>query len=130
VNDYKRIRNSNRGYKRRSPRDTRNLHLRSLARMEDFFANHDPARTIVVTHHAPSIQSLPAGSRNEPLKCAYASHLDELILRYQPLLWMHGPIHHSRDYRTGKTRVLANPQGYPHEPNPNFQPALVLQIPD
>jgi hypothetical protein len=128
MNDYKRIRNSNRGYKRLSPKDTRSIHLRSLVRIEQFFANHDPARTIVVTHHAPSGQSLPPESRSDPLNCAYASDLEEFILRHQPPLWIHGHIHHSSDYHIGKTRVLANPQGYPQEPNPHFNPLLIIDL--
>jgi hypothetical protein len=128
MNDYKRIRNSNRSYKRLTPRDTRSIHLRSLTRMEDFFVKHDPARTIVVTHHAPSIQSLPPETRNDPINCAYASDLEKFILRYQPPLWIHGHIHHCSDYFIGRTRVIANPQGYPHDPNRYFNPKLIIEL--
>ena len=31
-------------------------------------------------------------------------------------LWVHGHIHYCCDYTLGKTRVLANPRGYPTEP--------------
>jgi hypothetical protein len=130
MNDYKRVRNSNRGYKRLSPRDTRQIHLLSLQRMQNFFEQHDPAKTIVLTHHAPSILSLPLSRRADPISCAYASHLDDFILRQQPHLWVHGHIHHSNDYYIGRTRVLANPQGYPDEPNPDFNPVMMVEVPD
>jgi hypothetical protein len=130
MNDYKRIRNSNRGYKRLSPRDTRQIHLLSVQRMQEFFECHDPAQTIVVTHHAPSIRSLPHNRGHEPISCAYASHLDEFILRHQPPLWIHGHIHHSNDYCIGATRVIANPQAYPDQPNPTFDPHLIIELPD
>ena len=34
------------------------------------------------------------------------------------------------DYRVGATRVVCNPRGYlPYQPNPAFDPALVVTIP-
>jgi hypothetical protein len=128
MNDYKRIRNSDRGFKPLTTRDTRRIHLRSLELMEEFFQVHDPARTIVVTHHAPSALSLPEDRRDKSISCAYASNLDDFILRYQPPLWIHGHIHHSNDYQIGKTRIIANPQGYPDEPNPSFQRELIIEL--
>lgn len=130
MNDYKHIRNSTRHYRKLRAVDTRAIHLLSVQRMAEFFRKHDPARTIVVTHHAPSLLSLPSRRRTELISCAYASHLDGFILRHQPALWIHGHIHHSNDYRIGTTRVLANPQAYPEERNPEFDPSLILDLPD
>ncbi|HEV7406761.1 MAG TPA: metallophosphoesterase [Chthoniobacteraceae bacterium] len=128
MNDYKRIRNSALHYKRLSARDTRLLHIGSLEAMRRFFAAHDPRHSVVVTHHAPSIRSLPADRRDEPISCAYTSHLDPFIEEHQPQLWIHGHIHHSQDYRIGGTRVLANPRAYPGEPNPGFVADLVVTV--
>lgn len=128
MNDYKRIRNSVRGYRRLLPKDTRNLHLRSVERLDAFFAHHEPQRTIVVTHHAPPLLSLSEQWRTEPISCAYASHLDKFIQRHQPRLWIHGHIHHSNDYFIGKTRVISNPQGYPEHPNRKFDPGLMVEM--
>ena len=33
----------------------------------------------------------------------------------QPKLWIHGHSHDRCDYSLGKTRVVANPMGYPKE---------------
>jgi hypothetical protein len=128
MNDYKRIRNSSRGYRHLFPQDTRAIHLQSVMRMNAFFEEHDPAKTIVVTHHAPSALSLPEDRRDKTLSCAYASHLDDFILRHQPPLWIHGHIHHSNDYLIGKTRIISNPQGYPDEANPDFQSGLCVEL--
>ena len=128
MNDYKRVRLSNRGYRKLSPRDTRAIHLESVRRLEDFLRSHDPRKTIVVTHHAPSAKSLPIHRRDEAISCAYASHLDEFILTHQPKLWVHGHIHHSQDYKIGETRIVANPQGYPDSPNPHFQADLTIEL--
>jgi hypothetical protein len=130
MNDYKRVRNSRGNYRKLRPVDTRTVHQQSVRLMADFFQDHDPARTIVVTHHAPSLLSLPMRRRSDQISCAYASHLDDFILKHQPALWIHGHIHHSNDYRIGATRVLTNPQAYPDDPNPFFDPRLVLELPD
>jgi len=126
MNDYKRIRNSALGYRRFTPADSRYLHLFSINALKEFFATHDGADSVIVTHHAPSIESLPEEQRGEWISCAYASQLEELIAKYQPHLWIHGHIHHSQDYWIGRTRVVANPRGYPDQPNPDFQPDLVI----
>ena len=128
MNDYKRIRNSDRGYRRLSPHDTRMIHLLSLQKMSKFFETHDPARTVIVTHHAPSVRSLPANQQNEPISTAYASHLDDFITEHQPHLWIHGHIHISSDYHIGVTRVIANPQGYPSAKNHQFDPQMTIII--
>lgn len=128
MNDYKKVRNSALNYKRLSPRDTRFLHLHSLEAMEKFFTAHPAGRSVIITHHAPSILSLPEHRRKELISCAYASHLDDFILKHQPRLWVHGHIHHSNDYLIGKTRVLANPRAYPDNPNPHFKPDLVVEL--
>ena len=129
MNDYKRIRHSGYGYRRLSPWDTRAVHLASVRALREFLTTHDPKRSVVITHHAPSVLSLPEHRRTEAISCAYASHLDALILEFQPRLWVHGHIHHSNEYQIGETRILANPRAYPDKPNPNFQPELVVDLP-
>lgn len=126
MNDYKRIRNSARGYKKLSPRDTRAAHLASVAAMREFFMAGDSKSSVIVTHHAPSMRSLPEHRRSKLISCAYASHLDTLIDEFQPRLWIHGHIHHNNDYMIGETRVLANPHAYLDEPNTGFIPKLTV----
>jgi len=128
MNDYKRVRNSALNYKRLSPRDTRSIHLSSLESMRHFFTKHEASRSVIVTHHAPSMLSLPEARRTELISCAYTSHLDGFILEHQPRLWIHGHIHHSNDYHIGRTRVLANPRAYPDGPNPGFVPDLAVDL--
>lgn len=86
-------------------------------------------RTIVVTHHAPSALSVRQDHKRELLSAAYASKLDDLILKAAPALWIHGHMHHSLNYRIGNTRVVCNPRGYrPSELNKKFQPGLLFEI--
>lgn len=128
MNDYKRIRNSEVHFRHLAPRDTRQRHLASREALAAVLANGSAARTVVVTHHAPALQSLPEKRRAQLISCAYASRLEDLIQQYQPPLWIHGHIHHSHDYQIGRTRVLANPRAYPDDINPGFVPDLVVEV--
>ena len=67
---------------------------------------------VVMTHFAPSLRSLPDGSREHEAAGYYASDLETLILDLQPAFWVHGHIHTALDYTVGSTRVLCNPAGY------------------
>ncbi len=127
MNDYRRVR-KNPGYRKLRPIDTRFRHESSRKALTEFLIAGDSDRSIVLSHHAPSAQSLPDSRKTELISCAYASHLDDLIVEHEPLLWVHGHIHHSRDYRIGRTRVLANPRGYVDEPNPEFDPCFVVDL--
>jgi Icc-related predicted phosphoesterase len=106
------------------------LHHESVRQLRSFLSQHDPQRTIVVTHHAPSLQSVPSERRLDPESCGYASSLEDLILEAQPRLWMHGHVHRSADYSLSGTRVLANPRGYPDSLNPAFDPRLLVNLDD
>jgi calcineurin-like phosphoesterase family protein len=85
--------------------------------------------TVVVSHHCPSPRSVPERFRADPMSPAFASDLEDLILRHQPDLWIHGHTHDSSDYTIGRTRVICNPAGYSHEPNRDFVPDLVVDLP-
>lgn len=69
-------------------------------------------KTVVVTHHAPSLLST---SDSNMMKYSYASDLNEFILHHPEInLWLHGHIHQGVDYRIGATRIVSNPRGYPN----------------
>jgi Icc-related predicted phosphoesterase len=55
---------------------------------------------------------VPDEFEGDPLSPAFSSDLSELILKYQPALWVHGHTHGSIDCTIGETRVLCNPKGY------------------
>ncbi|MBI5388729.1 MAG: metallophosphoesterase, partial [Verrucomicrobia bacterium] len=84
--------------------------------------------TIIVTHHAPSSQSLPARLRGQLLTAAFASNLDGLIEWSGVPLWIHGHTHHSTHYTIGQTHILANQRGYPKQLVPGFQPEMIVEL--
>lgn len=109
-------------------RDTVRLHSESVAWLRGALAKCERARTIVVTHHAPTTHSEAPYHANSPLKSAFASDLDSLVEQSGVPLWIHGHTHYNVDYMLGSTRVLTNQRGYPEELCKKFDPALVVEI--
>ena len=94
---------------------------RELARMPK-------SANVVVTHHAPSRNSVQPRYRCDPVTGAFASDLSDLIPK--ATLWMHGHMHAPVDYIQDGCRVLANPRGYVGiREDRDFNPALVVEIP-
>ena len=77
-------------------------------------AEQYPDKTLVViTHYAPSIQSVDEKYVNSALTAAFACNLEKFILRHPNIkLWCHGHVHTFKDYKIGQCRVVCNPLGY------------------
>jgi predicted phosphodiesterase len=69
-------------------------------------------KKIVVTHHAPSFQSVGPMYVGSTSNDYFASHLEGDILANCIDLWIHGHMHDPCDYNIGDTRVICNPKGY------------------
>ncbi|TCA02550.1 metallophosphoesterase [Rhizobium leguminosarum] len=86
-------------------------------------------RTIIVTHHAPLIQSFDPHFYGDVTNSAFGSDLSDLITRRRPSVWIHGHIHRFRDYMADKTRVICNPRGYNGERDiSGFRPDFVIDL--
>ena len=87
-------------------------------------------KTVVVTHHLPSADSVVARYKNEFLSACFASNLDHLL--GFSALWIHGHTHDSLDYVKNGTRVICNPKGYSRHDkvneNSRFNPKLIIEI--
>jgi Icc-related predicted phosphoesterase len=127
MNDCRRIRLLP-NYRRFLPKDARALHAQSLQWLGQQMENARGKKIVVVTHHAPSPRSIPGRFDGDPLNAAFASKLDHFVTDCGAALWIHGHIHHHSDYTIGSTRVIANPRGYPSEPNIGFDPTLVVEF--
>ena len=103
----------------------------SVAWLEEKFAEPHAGTTVVITHFAPSRQSIHPRFAGSPLNACFISDLEAQIRRWQPRLWLHGHTHDSFDYRIGATRVVANPRGYAPKgevENRFFDPMLVIEV--
>lgn len=104
---------------------SQHFHRESVDRLKKFLKL--PGKKVIVTHHAPSIQSIHTKWRMNALTPAFASNLEVIIRDYQPNLWIHGHTHDSCDYKINNTRIICNPRGYPPY-NPYFNPNLIVEI--
>ena len=116
------------------PEDTREIHLAQREWLRRALSGFTPlgegftGPTVVLTHHAPCARSIAPQFAGDPLNPAFASDVTDLM-GPGVQLWIHGHMHQSHDYIECGTRVVCNPRGYmPYEPNPDFDPALIIQV--
>lgn len=116
MNDFEEIKTLP-GSSRLKPVTTVDWHVEARAwlRAETEAAARADKKVVVITHHLPSIRSIPERYRRDPVSASYASNLEQLVVESGAALWIHGHTHTVCDYMLGDTRVLVNPRGYPHE---------------
>lgn len=103
---------------------------------KDIVAQKDLGRkTVVVTHHGPTMQSIHEAYRGSNMNMFYASELTNQIMDTNPDLWIHGHTHKQFSYLVDdtlehcQTRVIANPRGYHgHEDTSGFDQTLVVEV--
>jgi predicted phosphohydrolase len=83
----------------------------------------------VISHHSPSLQSIPEFYKNEKCNGAYCNNMDELIIANPQIKYfVHGHTHSAFDYMIGGCRVLCNPYGYTGEAtNFTFNSDLIIE---
>lgn len=69
-------------------------------------------KTVLITHHAMSPQSIHEKYEGDIINHAYFTDLEEWLIKNKPLLHIHGHVHNSFGYFVGDTRVVTNPRGY------------------
>jgi predicted phosphodiesterase len=105
------------------------IHRASVNWLEAELANPWPGKTVVVTHHAPSMRSVSMRFLGDQLNPCYASRLEHVAEKAD--YWIHGHMHDSCAYEIGKCRVICNPRGYsdiPENPEAAFNPELVIEV--
>jgi Icc-related predicted phosphoesterase len=109
--------------------DTIDRFHESLGLMKQFLQQHDPKKSVIITHHLPSEKSIASQFTGDPLNYAFMTNLDPFIQKTQPILWIHGHTHFSFDYYIGATRIVCNPRGYAtSEPNVYFKNDLIIEF--
>ena len=104
-------------------------HAESQRFLAGFLDENRGRKTVVVTHHAPSMRSIAPRFSESIYSAAFASDLEEMIVDRGPNLWVHGHVHHKLDYCVGNTRVICNPRGYYGDPNfADFDIGMVIEV--
>ena len=131
LNDYNKIRFNGRYFR---AEDSLNLHEASVRFLQQKLKHETfDGPTVVVTHHLPSAQSIPAEYKNSISSACFASNLDEQLMGYSDL-WLHGHTHDSFNYNIKGTQIISNPRGYTDEKypnkqeNPDFNKNLIIEI--
>ena len=116
-------------YRKFRAADSIRMHKQSIVFLEDeLFTNHQ-LTTVILTHHAPLINSIPRLYRSDLLSSAFASNLEGLIKKYKPDFWIHGHTHFNVDYFFDETRIVSNQRGYyPIELAGDFKEDFVIEI--
>lgn len=135
LNDYKKITFADVEmdiYRKLRVNDTMAAHIRDrdyiVAQVNKFKTADPDCVVIVMTHHAPSFQSIPERYAGDVLSNAYASHLNfGLFTHGQPDVWIHGHLHDEVNYWINETNVISNPYGYiGHHLNEGYNPFATL----
>lgn len=127
MNDFKKIRTLP-SYKKFRALDALQAHSKEKAWLSKEIEAAAGKKLVVVTHHLPSLKSIPDQWKNDYLSAGFASNLDDLVARSGAALWIHGHTHTACDYMIGETRVLCNPRGYIGREDSGYDPALVVEI--
>ncbi len=99
--------------------------------LESRLAEPHAGPTVVITHHAPSRQSIHPRFAGSPLNACFVSDQEHLADGRRAQLWVHGHTHDSFDYVLNGTRVVCNPRGYAQEgvnENPLFDSNFLVEI--
>lgn len=133
MNDFRIIRNDEKGYTQLKPMDVAIRHRETLSYIKNVIETSPDEKFVVVGHHSPSPLSIhPRYADDQLMNGAYHSDLSEFILDHPQIkLWTHGHTHHTFDYMIGDTRIVCNPRGYHNDgysEDTGWNPNIILEI--
>ncbi|MEP6656271.1 MAG: metallophosphoesterase [Betaproteobacteria bacterium] len=131
MRDFSRIRTGDAAETLFTPDDSAALFKVQAEWLDNELAEPFAGPTVVITHHAPSRQSIHPRFAESLLNPCFVSDADRLMGRNRARLWIHGHTHDSFDYLCNGTRVLCNPRGYVQHginENPLFDPNLLVDV--
>lgn len=115
-----------------TPQDVLGFHNKSRAYLIEqlkHFKDKDE-KIVIINHHSPSYQCQHADYRHSgDMNYCYYNNFDQLMLDYEPDLWLYGHTHASTWIEIGKTIVASNPHGYfQHSENPNWKHDFLINL--
>ena len=83
---------------------------------------------IIATHYTPSFQCIGERHANDYFQYLYATHLEDFIYQYQPMIWICGHTHSNFDFYIHNTRLVSNQKGKEKEKVKKFFKDKVIKI--
>jgi len=126
MNDFKLIYKSRN--RKLTPEDTTEFHNDFKENLIAWLEKNKGKKRVVISHHAPCLNpnSKFKGSALQP---AFNSlDIVDVIEKYQPDLWIYGHTHECDDQMIGKTRIVSNQRGYPHEICEEFDENKIISL--
>jgi len=130
MNDFSRIRNSDKDYRKIRPNDLLAKNIESLDFLTTYLEVFKDWKVGVATHHSPSIKGVNPIHHKDILSSSYASNLDEFVGYSGAKFWAFGHTHYKVDTYIGDTRFISNPKGYiaPFLSVDGFDPKYVIEV--
>ncbi len=131
VRDFSRIRLRAEGEALFTPDDCAALFARDSTWLQQRLASPFDGPTVVITHHAPTRQSVHPRFADSLLSACFVSDAAQLLDGRRVQLWIHGHTHDSFDYDCKGTRVVCNPRGYCRggvTENQAFDPNFIVEV--
>lgn len=75
----------------------------------------DPARTVVISHFCPGLETHNRSFPVDFVAAYFQANIVPLIETSAPALWIYGHNHYNEDVTIGTTRAVSNQMGYPGE---------------
>lgn len=113
LNDHRLIRYGDEPFR---PQHALELNQHSVAWLTEKLNTPFEGKTVVVTHHGPSLKSAHPTFGVNQLSTAFISDFDELVEKAD--VWCFGHTHSNLDTHIGKCRLVSNQRGYPMERMP------------
>ena len=89
------------------------LHNESLLFLTQELEKPFPGKTVVMTHHLPTLINYPEKYKGNVLNDAFAVELFDLIEAKGPDFWIYGHTHfNTPEFEIGKTKLVTNQLGY------------------
>jgi 3',5'-cyclic AMP phosphodiesterase CpdA len=127
LNDFEII---NYGHRALRAANVNQLHAESLEFIKAGLARPSDKKTVVVTHHVPTLFHYPDVYRNSPLNEAFAVELFDLIHDSPADYWLFGHNHFNlSDFHIGKTTLSTNQLGYvERNEHRGFNPEKFIEV--
>ena len=94
------------------PKECNQEHENCLRFIREAVGRSTAKHIVVVTHHAPSLQTVAPEHQTSALRTAFATDLDAFIESSRIDYWVYGHSHTNIDCHVGSTKILCNQMGY------------------